>query len=130
MPLIAKSTMPNGGVSSPIINVRIMMIPKKTLSYPYAAATGATNRSTAAGVAIGLLQAGLVLSLEPVLARWLQRPRAWSATVLLNTRIMTLYLWHLTAMVLAGRETVPPRSARAEVLVSVKARRAYVPIRE
>jgi len=49
---------------------------------------------------LGLLQAGLVLSLEPVLARWLQRPRAWSATVLLNTRIMTLYLWHLTAMVL------------------------------
>ena len=50
---------------------------------------------------LGLLQAGLVLSLEPVLARWLQRPRAWSATVLLNTRVMTLYLWHLTAMVLA-----------------------------
>lgn len=41
-----------------------------------------------------------------------------------------VYGGHLTAMVLAGRETVPPRSARAEVLVSVKARRAYVPIRE
>ena len=49
---------------------------------------------------LGLLQAGLVLALEPWLATWLQRPRAWSATVLLNTRIMTLYLWHLTAMVL------------------------------
>jgi len=50
---------------------------------------------------LGLLQAGLVLALEPALAAWLQRPRAWSATVLLNTRVMTLYLWHLTAMVLA-----------------------------
>ena len=48
---------------------------------------------------LGMLQAGLVLSLEPLVARWMQRPRAWTATVLLNTRIMTLYLWHLTAMV-------------------------------
>ncbi|GGB79892.1 hypothetical protein N798_01200 [Knoellia flava TL1] len=49
---------------------------------------------------LGLLQAGLVLALEPLLARWMSRPRAWTATVLVNTRIMTLYLWHLTAMVL------------------------------
>jgi fucose 4-O-acetylase-like acetyltransferase len=49
---------------------------------------------------LGMLQAGIVLALEPLLARWMTRPRAWTATVLLNTRIMTLYLWHLTAMVL------------------------------
>ncbi|GAA4399827.1 acyltransferase family protein [Fodinibacter luteus] len=49
---------------------------------------------------LGMLQAGLVLALEPLLARWMRRPRAWTVTVLLNTRIMTLYLWHLTAMVL------------------------------
>ena len=48
---------------------------------------------------LGLLQAGVVLALEPVLARWLERPRPWAATVLVNTRIMTIYLWHLTAMV-------------------------------
>jgi hypothetical protein len=48
---------------------------------------------------LGLLQAGLVLSLEPVLSRWLARERPWRATVLVNTRIMTIYLWHLTAMV-------------------------------
>ncbi len=48
---------------------------------------------------LGLLQAGLVLALEPVLRRWLARERPWRATVLVNTRIMTIYLWHLTAMV-------------------------------
>lgn len=48
---------------------------------------------------LGLLQAGLVLSLEPLLARWLRRPRPWAATVLVNTRTMTIYLWHLTAMI-------------------------------
>ncbi|MFW5471640.1 acyltransferase family protein [Knoellia sp. CPCC 206435] len=49
---------------------------------------------------LGMLQGGVVLACEPLLARWLQRPGAWTATVLVNTRIMTLYLWHLTAMVL------------------------------
>ncbi|CAN7296765.1 acyltransferase family protein [Knoellia sp. LjRoot47] len=49
---------------------------------------------------LGLLQCGLVLAVEPLLSRWMQHPRAWTATVLVNTRIMTLYLWHLTAMVL------------------------------
>ena len=48
---------------------------------------------------LGMLQAGVVLSLEPLLARWMRHPRAWTATVLVNTRIMTIYLWHLTAMV-------------------------------
>ena len=48
---------------------------------------------------LGLLQAGVVLALEPVLARWLERERPWRVTVLVNTRIMTIYLWHLTAMV-------------------------------
>ncbi|HET6966884.1 MAG TPA: acyltransferase family protein [Ornithinibacter sp.] len=48
---------------------------------------------------LGLLQAGIVLSIEPLLARWMRRPRPWAATVLVNSRIMTIYLWHLTAMI-------------------------------
>jgi Acyltransferase family len=48
---------------------------------------------------LGLFQAGVVLSLEPLLARWLRRPGPWTATVVVNRRIMTIYLWHLTAMV-------------------------------
>jgi hypothetical protein len=48
---------------------------------------------------LAMLQAGVVLALEPVLARWMARPRAWAGVVLVSSRIMTLYLWHLTAMV-------------------------------
>lgn len=48
---------------------------------------------------LGLLQGGLLLALEPALARWLRRDRPWRFTILVNARIMTLYLWHLTAMV-------------------------------
>lgn len=49
---------------------------------------------------LGMFQAGVILLLEPRLQRWLQREKPWRATVLVNSRIMTLYLWHLTAMVL------------------------------
>ena len=49
---------------------------------------------------LGMFQGGLVLLAEGRLARWLQRPRVWGATAVVNLRIMSLYLWHLTAMVL------------------------------
>lgn len=49
---------------------------------------------------LGLLQGGLLLALEPVLAQWLRRSGPWRFTIAVNARIMTLYLWHLTAMVL------------------------------
>lgn len=48
---------------------------------------------------LGMLQGGLVLLAEPALARLLARPRPWLVTVLVNRRIMTLFLWHLTVFV-------------------------------
>jgi fucose 4-O-acetylase-like acetyltransferase len=51
-------------------------------------------------VFLALLQAGLLLLLEPVARRLTQRPRAWWLVVAVNARIMTLYLWHVAAMVL------------------------------
>ncbi|WP_304502069.1 acyltransferase [Brachybacterium sp. FME24] len=48
---------------------------------------------------LGMLQAGLVLLAERPLTSWLRRPRVWLVTVLVNQRIMTWFLWHLTALV-------------------------------
>ena len=65
---------------------------------------------------VGFWLIGLVLLLRPALSRWLQRPLAWKLTVLANARIMTLFLWLMTAYLAAivvlwplgfGRETVP-----------------------
>jgi peptidoglycan/LPS O-acetylase OafA/YrhL len=49
--------------------------------------------------ALGLLQTGILLSLERRARRLLASGRVWTATVLVNSLIMTLYLWHLTAMI-------------------------------
>ncbi len=49
---------------------------------------------------LGMFQSGLALALEPLFQRWMSRLRAWTIVVGVNARIMTLYLWHLTAMVI------------------------------
>jgi peptidoglycan/LPS O-acetylase OafA/YrhL len=55
---------------------------------------------TLALFALGIAQAGLVLMLEEPGRRMLENLRIWTATVLLNGMIMSIYLWHLTAFVL------------------------------
>jgi surface polysaccharide O-acyltransferase-like enzyme len=50
---------------------------------------------------LGLFQAGLVLVLEPLLHRLARRVGVWTFVVGVSAQIMTLYLWHLTAMIIA-----------------------------
>ena len=51
-------------------------------------------------LALGALQGGLLLAIEAPFRRLLRKPFPWTATILLNGRIMSIYLWHVTAMVL------------------------------
>jgi hypothetical protein len=44
---------------------------------------------------------GAVMLLRPTLSRWLQRPGPWKVTIYLNSVIMTLFLWHMTAYLFA-----------------------------
>lgn len=55
---------------------------------------------TLALFALGGVQVGLVLALERAGRRMLESVTVWTATVLMNGMIMTVYLWHLTAFVL------------------------------
>ncbi|MDP3984095.1 MAG: acyltransferase [Acidimicrobiia bacterium] len=48
---------------------------------------------------LALFQAGIILALEGPARKWLEKERIWAGVVLINGRIMTLYLWHLTALV-------------------------------
>ncbi|MDH4056308.1 MAG: acyltransferase [Gammaproteobacteria bacterium] len=54
-------------------------------------------------LALGIFQFGLLLALEEPMRRALGNLKLWTATVLINSMIMTVYLWHITVMViLAG----------------------------
>ena len=50
--------------------------------------------------ALGVLQFGLLMSIEAPMRRALSSLRLWTATVLINSMIMTIYLWHITAMII------------------------------
>lgn len=51
-------------------------------------------------LALALVHTGLLLSIEGPMRRWLNRAVPWTATVLVNGMIMTIFLWHLTAATL------------------------------
>ena len=51
-------------------------------------------------LALGIFQFGLLLALQNPMRRVLNGLRLWTATVLINGMIMTVYLWHITIMVI------------------------------
>ena len=55
---------------------------------------------TIALLALGIMQTGFALALEPQARRMLDNIRIWTGVVLINGMIMSVYLWHLTAFVL------------------------------
>lgn len=58
-----------------------------------------TRPPTVAMLAVGSMQIGLILVIESAVNRWLCRPGPWSWVILLNQMIMSVYLWHITAMI-------------------------------
>jgi hypothetical protein len=59
-----------------------------------------TRPPTTAMLSIGAVQIGLILLAEPIAARWLRHTGPWSWVILVNQMIMTIYLWHMTALLL------------------------------
>lgn len=52
-------------------------------------------------LALGIAQCGLLLSIEKPMRSWLARLTPWTWVVLINSMIMTVFLWHLTASTLS-----------------------------
>lgn len=45
--------------------------------------------------------ASAAMLVRPAATRWLQKPRNWTAVIAANSMIMTVFLWHLTALLVA-----------------------------
>ena len=52
-------------------------------------------------VALTVWLVGLAMLVRPTVTHWLRRPRPWTVVVTAGSALMTLFLWHLTALVLA-----------------------------
>ena len=54
---------------------------------------------TTAGVAaLAVFQTGVATLLAPAIARWLRRRGPWMAVIAINSVILTVFLWHMTAL--------------------------------
>jgi fucose 4-O-acetylase-like acetyltransferase len=56
---------------------------------------------SAAILALAVWQVGAAMLLRGRVSTWLAKPRPWMRVVAVNSMIMTLFLWHLSAMVAA-----------------------------
>jgi hypothetical protein len=54
---------------------------------------------------LALIQLGIVMVGRRPLNRWLERPRVWGVVVTLGSITLTVYLWHMTAMILVAAFT-------------------------
>lgn len=50
-------------------------------------------------IALGIFQFGLLLAIEKPMQKLLGNAKMWTGTVIVNTMIMTVYLWHMTILV-------------------------------
>jgi len=78
--LIFQGPYPLAMVSSPDDGISNTLPPKVTL------------------LVLGLVQFGVLMALESPMRRVLANVRLWAATVLINSMIMTVYLWHMSVM--------------------------------
>lgn len=51
---------------------------------------------------LGIAQSALLLAAHDGLAMWLERPRVWRATIVVNVAVLSIFLWHLSAFIAVG----------------------------
>ena len=61
-----------------------------------------TRPPTTAMIALGSVQIGLLVLLAGPTNRWLQRETPWAWVIVVSRYIMTIYLWHLTVVILVA----------------------------
>ena len=88
-----------GGLAMMLALVKLAGYPISMVSVPDEAVSN-TRPPSLAMLALAMLHGGLVLSLEGPARRLLHRTRVWAATILVNGTIMSVYLWHMTALIM------------------------------
>lgn len=86
-----------GGLTALIVLTNLGVYPRSMVSVRGEGSNMFPTTSCIAALAV--LQVGLVLLLRPRAERWLARRRAWAFTVSVNAVAMTVFTWHMTALV-------------------------------
>ncbi|MGP4102797.1 acyltransferase family protein [Nonomuraea sp. KM90] len=115
-------------VTLPLVLGGLAALVALTVPGPYPISMVGVNTSppSLALLALAVAQTGLAMWLQDPVNRWLRRLRPWTVVVAVNSVIMTLFLWHMTAAVLGvlalyptGVLPDPPAGSTAWVLLRV-----------
>ena len=102
------------GVAMAVSGYALLVALTQFFGYPLSmvgtgAETGGTN-NTPPSMALLLLafaQIGLVAVFRRPISQWLQKPKVWAPVVLLGSQLMTIYVWHMTAMMAVAAAAFP-----------------------
>ena len=89
-----------GGLTTLVVLTNLGVYPRSMVAVRGEAVSN-MNPTTACIAALAVLQLGVVLLVQPALARWLERRRVWKAVVTMNAVAMTVFVWHMTALLAA-----------------------------
>lgn len=103
------------GVALPLAAGGLAAVVLLTTVGPYpvsmVAVAGAQVQNTApptlALLALAMVQAGVALLVSERSNRWLRQTRPWTVVVAVNAVVLTAFLWHMTAIVLAAIALYP-----------------------
>ncbi|GAA3731755.1 acyltransferase family protein [Spinactinospora alkalitolerans] len=101
--------------TGPMVVVGLGVLTALTVFGPYpismVGVPGAEFQNTApptlALLALALTQTGIALSLDRAGNRWLRRMRPWTVVVGMNAVVLTVFLWHMAAAVVAAAALYP-----------------------
>lgn len=73
------------------------------------------NPPTICLVALTIWQVSTLLYVKGAISSWLNRPGIWGAVIATNLVIMTMFLWHLTALLIAAVTLLPAGFPQPEI---------------
>lgn len=96
----AHALMAAGGLIGLIVLTNIGVYPRSMVGTDVETVSN-MNPPTVCIVALAVWQVGAAMLLRERLSRWLQKTRPWTTVIAANSMIMTVFLWHMTAYLIA-----------------------------
>jgi hypothetical protein len=96
----------SGGLAALVLLTRFGPYPLSMVGLPGESISN-MNPPTVCLVALTVWQVSMLGLLRRPVSQWLRRPRVWGSVIAANAMIMTMFLWHLTALMLVAIAVLP-----------------------
>ena len=95
-----------GGLAALVLLTRFGPYPLSMVGLPGETISN-MNPPTVCLIALAVWQVSALMLVRRRVSAWLQRPRLWGMVIAANSMIMTMFLWHLTALMIAVVTLLP-----------------------